>query len=127
MCIERFLHPHSQVASYPDWLCCFEVLTACLLPHWDYQGPPSPQQPLPWKPAPQRNDPFEYQCVDPLCSSTSVCSKSLENSIHIFSVLSSPSCSLPLFFFSFPHRLFLSTWESPDWHTTFDPTAHCTR
>lgn len=25
-------------------------------PRWDHRGPPSPQQPLPWKPVPQRNE-----------------------------------------------------------------------
>lgn len=106
----------------------------CLLPHWDRQGPPSPRQPLPWKPAPQRNDPFEYQCVDPLCGSASLSSTRIQAGARkiaftrcLFSIPVPFPSSFLFLSFHFLFFIFLLTWEAPDWDTTFDPEAHCTR
>lgn len=69
----RFLHPHTDCGGFvfhkrPPTQAVGVVLKRCLhacCPFGDCQGPPSPQQLLPWKPAPQGNDPFEPQRVGP--------------------------------------------------------------
>ncbi len=117
------------------WTACVVLKhRLCLLPQWDHQGPPSPRQPLPWKPAPQRNDPFEYQCVEPLCSSASSCSGRIQAGAqktafaHFFgSLFFIVLSSFARLLFSFPRCPLFSTWASSIWHTNLNPTTRCTR